>query len=307
MEQPTEQPTESRFNLKFGFVTLNILATALVAALMMVQLFMIKDDYLGENKHRKRPETTQRKKELRPTQGKIVDTPAATVALQDTNQSIAGSPNTKPGTVEKPASQSSPAANQKTDTVLTAKEPEKPETTISFFAVIGLMLTAGGLGGLMCNLRGIFSRYRDDINETFPERLMVPYAVRPFSSAICGVFIYFLAHLLVVSVTVDPSINVPFKGMVSLVGLAILAGFGGQELMERMKETARSLFGQKVEIAKEAQLEQYGKLLKDGLITQKEFENFKAKLFEYSAAEKKALFGETTTPTTPPSPPPPSQ
>ncbi len=322
------------FNLKFGFVTLNILGTVLAGALLMTQLYFIKDDYLGEKKkveaardsiqmekaRQKTAKTDALGKNIAPsTTQKPAAAPGkpANSAAPDTTKKDAGNPpavNPAPQTARVDTPAMEPVKTGKDTTIgpatstsgaVKSQEEEKEESTISFFVVIGLMLTAGGLGGLLCNLRGIFSRYRDEINRTFPEELMVPYAVRPFSSAICGVFTYFLAHLLVVSITVDPTVDVPFKGMVSLVGLAILAGFGGQQFMERMKE-APQFFGQRKTALKGRRLKQYKQMLDDNLITQKEYGRFKAILYEYSPEERKTLFAEEDESQKPVDPPPPS-
>ncbi len=48
-----------------------------------------------------------------------------------------------------------------------SQEEEKEESTISFFVVIGWMLTAGGLGGLKCKLQACFEATRLKKKEFF--------------------------------------------------------------------------------------------------------------------------------------------
>jgi hypothetical protein len=81
--------------------------------------------------------------------------------------------------------------------VAPAKVGERPY--VDYYDIIILMLLAGALGGVLCNLRGVFVNYRRD--GEIPERLIVPYMVRPFTAAICGLFVYFVASMLVTSIT----------------------------------------------------------------------------------------------------------
>ena len=145
-----------------------------------------------------------------------------------------------------------------------------------------MMLLAGGLGGVLCNLRGFFEHFRDE--KKFPAELMIPYLIRPFSAAVCGLFIFFVLNLLVTSITIDAMAEgIPFQGMVSYLSLAILAGFGSQEFMERLKATAKTLFGEKQRKSNAEQLDEWYKLFKSDVISQEEYNAKKAELLKYKS------------------------
>lgn len=149
---------------------------------------------------------------------------------------------------------------------------------VTFYSIVVLMILAGGLGGVLCNLRGFFIQFRKD-EGGFPPNLEVPYYVRPFMGAGAGLFIYFVANFLITSITVTyEATNIPFQGMVSFMALAILAGFGSLEFFQRLKETALSLFGQKAEKDKWQKIEDLYALYKKGVISEDEFNVEKAKL-----------------------------
>jgi hypothetical protein len=161
-----------------------------------------------------------------------------------------------------------------------AKEKVLQETGegVTFYSIVVLMILAGGLGGVLCNLRGFFIQFRKD-EGGFPLNLEVPYYVRPFMGAGAGLFIYFVANFLITSITVTyEATNIPFQGMVSFMALAILAGFGSLEFFQRLKETALSLFGQKAEKDKWQKIEDLYALNKKGVISEHEFNVEKAKL-----------------------------
>jgi len=65
------------------------------------------------------------------------------------------------------------------------------------------MVIAGGAGGTLCNLRGIF-RW---VSETgsFPARYATPFYVRPFTGAMTGLFAFFVGHLFVTSLSEGPA------------------------------------------------------------------------------------------------------
>ena len=164
----------------------------------------------------------------------------------------------------------------------TAIEPIR-EKGADYFDILLMMLFSGGLGGVLCNLRGFFEHFRDDFH--FPKELFIPYLVRPLSAAVCGLFIFFVLNLLVTSITVEATAgNIPFQGMVSYLSLAILAGFGSQEFMERLKATAKTLFGEKQRKSNAEQLDDWYKLLKAGVIKDEDFDKKKAELMNQTAS-----------------------
>ena len=142
---------------------------------------------------------------------------------------------------------------------------------VDFFDILLLMLISGALGGVLSNLRGIFVYYRDEGG--LPEDYVVPYLVRPFTAGVCGLFIYFVLSLLITSITLVPVVEgVGFQGTVSYIALAIVAGFGAQEFMERLKEVAITLFGVKRERSTVQKLRDWKRLKELGLITEDQFD-----------------------------------
>jgi hypothetical protein len=117
------------------------------------------------------------------------------------------------------------------------------KTPVNFYHVMLFTLLAGALGGVLCNLRGIFKYSMEDA--VLLEKMLLSYYIRPFMGAICGLFTYFVANLLVTSLSVQPPIaeGIVFSNFIAAIGLAMIAGFGSYEFMNRLKETARTLFG----------------------------------------------------------------
>lgn len=112
---------------------------------------------------------------------------------------------------------------------------------VNFIDVLKLMLLAGGLGGILCNFRGLFFHWRDE--HCLSVELEISYCLRAVTGALCGLIVYFVASLLVVSITVEQTVdNIKFQGMVSCIALALLAGFASQEFTEKLKATAITLF-----------------------------------------------------------------
>ena len=166
--------------------------------------------------------------------------------------------------------------------VLQTLKDKEANTGVTFDCIILLMLIAGGLGGILCNLRGFFMHYRD--NEFFPKHLEIPYYVRPFMGAGAGLFVYFVSNFLITSITTEYlATNIPFQGMVSFIALAILAGFGSLEFFQRLKETALTLFGQKLEKDRWQKIEDLYGLMKKGVITEEEFKAEKKELLDNSS------------------------
>lgn len=197
--------------------------------------------------------------------------------------------NEKVEIVKEPVAQSEATEVEATDSTETetAATPDSTKRTIitplptelasgkkglvDFFDILLLMLISGALGGVLCNLRGIFVYYRDEGG--LPEDYVVPYLVRPFTAGVCGLFIYFVLSLLITSITLVPVVEgVGFQGTVSYIALAIVAGFGAQEFMERLKEVAITLFGVKRERSTVQKLRDWKRLKELGLITEDQFD-----------------------------------
>ena len=145
---------------------------------------------------------------------------------------------------------------------------------VSFFDILLLMLISGALGGVLCNLRGIFVYYRDEGG--LPQDYAIPYIVRPFTAGVCGLFIYFVLSMVITSITMTPVVEgIGFQGTVSYIALAIVAGFGAQEFMERLKEVAITLFGIRRERSAVQNLRDWKRLNDQGLITEDQFNNLR--------------------------------
>ncbi len=151
---------------------------------------------------------------------------------------------------------------------------------VTFLDIVLLMLIAGALGGVLCNLRGFFMHFRDE-QKQFPANLEVPYYVRIFMGAGAGLFVYFVINFLISSTTAQYlATNVPFQGMVTYLALAMLAGFGSLEFFQRLKETARTLFGQKAEKTKWEKIDELYSLHKKGILSETEFNELKAQILK---------------------------
>jgi hypothetical protein len=107
-------------------------------------------------------------------------------------------------------------------------------------ATLVTMLLAGGAGGVLCNLRGLF-RWNSDVG-FFPQRFEIPFYIRPITGALTGVFTFFVGHMLVSSLSSDGLNWVSLEGRVPYIGLAFLAGFTAQEFMQKLKDVAQTTF-----------------------------------------------------------------
>lgn len=104
------------------------------------------------------------------------------------------------------------------------------------------LAVAGAAGGALCNLRGVFQWYTKE--KGFPKKYAVPFYTRPLMGALTGLFTFFVASLVVTSLSVDASQASweTLPGRISFIGLALLAGFAAREFMERLKEVAKTVF-----------------------------------------------------------------
>ena len=139
----------------------------------------------------------------------------------------------------------SSAISAETETVSPA-EPEPQEKRLVHPMMIAYVLwaisLAGGLGGVLCNLRGVFEFERD--KTYFPAYLELPFYLRPVSGILCGLFTFFVSTFFAGALTQgDGDGWQTLSGMFPYIGIAFIAGFASQEFMERLKETAKTLFG----------------------------------------------------------------
>jgi hypothetical protein len=119
-----------------------------------------------------------------------------------------------------------------------AKTPSMRHALIRTIVILSL---AGALGGILCNLRGIYRNLNE--NGVLPRKDQVPFYLRPFLGALNGVFVFFLGHLIV-SALADPGkfIWMQLKGVLPYIGIALLAGFAVQEFLQKLKEVASTVF-----------------------------------------------------------------
>ncbi|MCK4790900.1 MAG: hypothetical protein KAV87_44600, partial [Desulfobacteraceae bacterium] len=127
-------------------------------------------------------------------------------------------------------------------------EPTSTGSPANFpYVLISALITmtfAGAAGSTLCNLRGRFKYSREDSG--FPRRLEIPFYIRPFSGALTGLFTFFVASLLVSSLSLDASNQswTSLAGRIPFIAVALLAGFAAQEFLKRLKEVAKTLFSQ---------------------------------------------------------------
>jgi hypothetical protein len=195
----------------------------------------------------------------------IMDASNAEENIKKTTREKAEAAAAKAATAETPAPVASPATTAKTDTTKPAAKPAqvgpaKPATSAPpsqpagkktddtpydpamIRYVLWAISLAGGLGAALSNLRGVFEFSRD--HTYFPAYLELPFYMRPFSGIICGMFTFFVSTFFAGALTQgDNSGWHTLQGMFPYIGLAFIAGYASQEFMERLKETAKSLFG----------------------------------------------------------------
>lgn len=157
------------------------------------------------------------------------NTAVATPAVNDTTAKAAGTETAvQPAPTQRPES----------------SVPVESRNLIMISYVLWAISLAGGLGGALSNLRGVFEHARD--KSYFPEYLELPFYLRPVSGVLCGLFTFFLARFFTIALSSGENLGggwQTLEGMLPYIGIAFLAGFASQEFMERLKETAKSLFG----------------------------------------------------------------
>lgn len=112
----------------------------------------------------------------------------------------------------------------------------------TFIATMAVMFCAGVLGGCLYNVRGLIKHsQRGD----FDQRFTLSYYLRPLSAGVSGLMVFFL--LMGGALTLNVG-NVGQAAWQSLVGrmpyvaLSLLAGYGSQEFMMKLKDLAETLF-----------------------------------------------------------------
>ena len=143
------------------------------------------------------------------------------------------------------------------------------------------VLVAGVLGGTLCNLRGLFTHLQEK-GGRFPARLKIPFYIRPLTGSVTGLLTFFVGSLLVNSLAVDATTLgwESLEGRLPYIAIAILAGFAAQEFMQRLKAVARTLFSERLQDDRYAELEKLAALHKDGVLDDEEFKAGKARIIQ---------------------------
>lgn len=126
--------------------------------------------------------------------------------------------------------------------VQTPVKPTPPTPPGVVMYVLWAITLAGGLGAALSNLRGLYEYHRD-LNY-FPAYLEMPFYLRPLSGMLCGLFTFFVSNFFAGALAQQSAgAWQTVQGSFPFIGIAFLAGFAAQEFMERLKETAKALFG----------------------------------------------------------------
>jgi len=118
--------------------------------------------------------------------------------------------------------------------------------TLTQVAVLTMvfMFIAGVLGGCLYSLRGLTKHTSaNDYSASYD----LSYYLRPISSGICGLMVFFLllggALTLNIGSTGAGGMSwLTFAGRMPYIALSLLAGYGSQEFMLKMKDVADSIF-----------------------------------------------------------------
>jgi hypothetical protein len=228
----------------YGFLTYNIGMMFVSSALLI--LFLVESVYLS-------PAQFQAARVGEVAQSGATATPGAGSGQSATRPAMQSQAATGSEAVPS-AMNASPSAGSNS-TVVSGQaalpvQANRPESVLNDGRQAGLsfmlftMLAAGCAGGTLCNLRGIFKYYRDEAG--LPRRFVVPFIIRPFMGAAAGLLVFFVAAFFsdALSGRADAASLgwTTLSGRMPFVVLAILAGFGSQEFMERMKEVAKTTF-----------------------------------------------------------------
>ena len=107
-------------------------------------------------------------------------------------------------------------------------------------ALVLMMLISGAIGGCLYNFRGITKHMQ---NQDFFSHFELTYRLRPFSGALCGLFVFALIYGGVLTLTLGQAgAELDYRSMVLYVALSLLAGFGSHEFLRKVKDINRTLF-----------------------------------------------------------------
>ncbi|MBM2846009.1 MAG: hypothetical protein HW407_1321 [Bacteroidetes bacterium] len=130
------------------------------------------------------------------------------------------------------------------------QQPDSPGSTgnqgLLLATTTGVMFLAGIIGGCLYNLRGLIKHSVDD---DYQNRYGLSYYLRPASGGISGVIVFFL--LLGGAMTLNVGNSNANASWTTLLGrmpylaFSLLAGYGSNEFMAKLKDLAESLFALK--------------------------------------------------------------
>jgi len=106
------------------------------------------------------------------------------------------------------------------------------------------MFVAGVLGGCLYSLRGLTKH--TSANDYSPS-YDLSYYLRPISSGICGLMVFFLLLGGALTLNIGNSGTsglswLTFAGRMPYIALSLLAGYGSHEFMMKLKDVAQSVF-----------------------------------------------------------------
>ena len=141
-------------------------------------------------------------------------------------------------------------------------------------AMLTSVLVAGVTGGALCNLRGLFKYHSRSLKGSFPTRLELPFYIRPLTGAVTGLLTFFTIHLIVTTLPASNEEWYSLSDRIAYTAVAILAGFGSQEFMQRLKEVTITMFSENPQTPQEkliAGLSELFMLRESGVLSETEF------------------------------------
>lgn len=111
-----------------------------------------------------------------------------------------------------------------------------------FVMSLGVMFMGGALGGCLYSFRGLTKHSAD---QDYAEGYNLSYYLRPMAGGISGLMVFFLllGGAMTLNLGSDGSFSwATFSGRMPYIAFAILAGYGSQEFMLKLKDLAESLF-----------------------------------------------------------------
>jgi hypothetical protein len=122
---------------------------------------------------------------------------------------------------------------------------QAPLLATTFIYTMALMFCAGALGGCLYNFRGLtkHSQHGD-----YHEHYSLSYYLRPLSAGVSGLMVFFLLLGGALTLNVgnqgqtDQAAWQSLVGRMPYVALSLLAGYGSQEFMMKLKDLAETLF-----------------------------------------------------------------